>query len=477
MEFSNCLSEKPLLEALKKLHWHELTPVQEQVMPLWLETKNVLVQAKTGSGKTGAYLLPVLERIRWENNAPQCLILTPTRELAKQVKADVEALGKYKRIKCVALIGKEPMAFQIQDLRQKCHVVVGTCGRIWEHLQQGNMPLTALHDVIVDEADEMCRMGFLKTLTKILEQLPQPFSMCLCSATLDDKVAQLCDRYAFPYERIIVDETLWKAQIQSYAYYIQEAEKSEFIWKLLLQRADAATIIFCNTRDGCEQLYHNLKPRIPALSLLHGAMDQQERERELEHFRSGRSQVLIASDIAARGLDLDLVNTIVNYDLPVEKERFIHRAGRSARYQNEGQVISFITSANLERKKELEEYCGCKMIMADADLIRAQVDDEDARQHLYDQRCVHSEKSTVFHDDILKLYIYGGKKQKMRAKDIVGALCQIDGMTFDDIGVIQIQDWGSYVEILHGKGYEAMEKLNQTTIKNQHWKVEISNKQ
>lgn len=477
MEFAKYIQEDSILKALEKLGWTEMTPVQEQVIPLWLEQKNVFVQAKTGSGKTGAYLLPVLERIDWKENRPQCLILTPTRELAKQVKAEVEALGKYKRMKSVALIGKEPMSFQIQDLKQKCHVVVGTCGRILEHIQQGSLPLEMLHDVIVDEADELCRMGFWNTLSEILTQLFQPLHICLCSATMNKTVEQLCQRYASPYEKIIVDQECWKTQIQSVAYCIQETEKTEFLWKLLLYQAEPATIIFCNTRQMCEQLYHELQPRLPALSLYHGAMDQTHREQAIECFRSGQSQVLIASDIASRGLDIEHVKTVVNYELPLEKERWIHRAGRSARYQRAGQMISLMTPDEKECLTKWQEYCQCDIMMADPAPILAQVDDAFARQRLYDQRCIHDARSAVFQGDVLRLYIHGGKNKKIRAKDIVGALCQLDGITFEDIGAIQIQDWGSYVEIYHGKGYEAAEKLSQVTIKNRCLKVEISDKQ
>lgn len=477
MKFSNCINEESLLKALDKLQWRDMTPVQEQLIPLWAKPENVVVQAKTGSGKTGAYLLPVLERMIWKENAPQCLILVPTRELAKQVKEGVEALGKYKRIKCVTLIGKEPMAFQIQDMQQKCHVAVGTPGRVWEHLQQGNIPLPSLHDVILDEADEMCRMGFFDTVTAILHQLPQPYHTCLCSATLSEAVEQLCQRFASPYKKIIVDQKLWKGQIQNKAYLIPEAEKPDFLWKLLLHEADAATIIFCNTRNTCEQLYHYLRERIPSLSLLHGAMDQLSRMQELDRFRYGKTQVLIASDIAARGLDLPQVKTVINYDLPIEKERFIHRAGRSSRHHQAGRVISFITPAEQARKAELESYCECVMEIADSAVIRLQVDDENARRHLYEQRKEQTGIAAAFCDDTLRLYIHGGKNKKIRAKDIVGAICQIDGITFDDIGAIQIQDWGSYVDIYHGKGHEVMEKLNRGTIKNHHIKVEISHKQ
>lgn len=477
MKFANYLTEESLLKALDKMQWHDLTPVQEQVIPRWMKPMNIVVQAKTGSGKTGAYLLPVLERINWEENAPQCLILVPTRELAKQVKADVEGLGKYKRIKCVALIGKEPMAFQIQDMKQKCHVAVGTPGRILEHLHLGNIALHALRDVILDEADEMCRMGFFDTVTTILSQLPKPNHTCLCSATLSEDVERLCQQYASPYEKVIVDQDLWKGQIQSKAYLIQEAEKPDFLWKLLLHEADAATIIFCNTRNTCEQLYRYLQVRIEALSLLHGALDQQAREQELDRFRYGKTQVLIASDIAARGLDLPQVKTIINYDLPNENERFIHRAGRSARYLHEGRIISLIAPAEKQRKAELEAYCQCAMVVADPDVIRSQIDNEYTRCQLYGKRKEQAGKTAAFRDDTLRLYIHGGKNKKIRAKDIVGALCQIDGVSFDDIGVIQIQDWGSYVEIYHDKGHEVVEKLNQVTIKNYHLKVEISKKQ
>lgn len=477
MKFTQCIKEESILSALHKLGWDELTPVQEQVMPLWSKPENVVAQAQTGSGKTGAYLLPVLERIDWTENAPQCFILVPTRELAKQVKADVEALGKYKRIQCVALIGKEPMAFQIQDLKQKCHVVVATPGRAWEHLQQGSLLFHALTDVVLDEADEMCRMGFLTTVQEIFNRLPQRCHVCLCSATLSNDVEQLSQQYAAPYTKIIVERTLWKQNTQSIGYEITDREKSAFLWKLLLYEAPAAAIIFCNTRAACEQLYRELYGRGLSLSLLHGAMDQSQREQQWDRFRLGKTQVLITTDIAARGLDLTQAAVIINYDLPTENERFVHRAGRSGRYHHAGRVISLFTAADRKRKAELEDYCQQAMEAKDSDVIRAQEDDENTRCQFFSKRKEQEEKSAVFRDDTLRLYIHGGKNKKIRAKDIVGALCQIEDIDFADIGAIQIQDWRSYVEIYHGKGERAKDGLNQATIKKHRLKVEISRKQ
>ena len=477
MNFQDIIQEETLLAAIAKLNWKQPTEIQQQVIPLLKNKQNIVMQADTGSGKTGAYGLGILEQLKWENKTAQCLIIAPTRELALQIKNDIEHIGKYKRIKCTALIGKEPMEQQLHDLKQKHHVISGTPGRILDHIQQGNINLSSITHIVVDEVDELCAMGFYDTLCAILDAIVQPCCMCFCSATIDDAVCGLAERYTENYETISHCEEKLKKQFQNEVYQVSEADKPAFLWKLLLYQADSTTIIFCNTRDTCESVYRNIRKHMQEVAIYHGALDQQKRRQELEKLYSGQAQIMVASDIAARGLDIDKVDTIINYDLPNDAVRFQHRAGRSGRGNRSGHVITLADASQTDLLKQFQEALDCEFIRCAVDLINAQSDDPESLAKLLSKRQLKSGKAAAFHTDILRLYIHGGKKKKIRAKDLVGAICQIDTISFADIGVIEIQGNGSYVEILNHKGMQVYEQLKTLPIKNRHLKVEISHKQ
>lgn len=477
MDFKAYIREESILRALDVLGWHTPTPIQEQMFASFGRHRSIIMQAQTGSGKSGAYLLPVLDAVKWEENQVQCLILAPTRELASQIREECALLGKYKRIKSVALIGKQPMVFQIQDLHQKCHVAVGTPGRVLEHLRQGSLRTDRISHVVLDEADEMLQLGFRETLEQILNRLPEQAHYCLCSATMPDVTADFCAAYFPDCVKIGEAEALVPKTLFFDAYVIAQSQKDEFLWKLLLKEACSGAIIFCNTRATCEHVYLELKRHIDAVGLYHGAMEQAKREAVWVEFRYGTLQFLVASDIAARGLDSEAIEVIIHYELPLEKERFIHRSGRSGRNQQQGHVISLIDPLEVERCKEIERYSGIQMRFCDTELVLAQATDQTAVVHLTAQRKEKAEKKAAFCADVLRLYIHGGKKQKISAGDLVGAMTQFAGVTGDDIGVIQIQDYGSYVEILHGKGSYVYECLQRATIKKHRFKVEIAHHQ
>ncbi len=477
MEFQDYIQDPSIRKALDALQWKQPTAIQALTFPRFYEQRNLILRAQTGSGKTGAYALPCLDQLDWEENQIQCLILAPTRELANQIKTECEHLGKYKRIKCVSLIGKQPMAFQVQDLHQKCHIAIGTPGRILDHIRQGTLSLKALRWVILDEADEMVNMGFESSVRHILEALPSNLQYCLCSATMSEELTALCDAYLPDYEQIAPQSQLLPPSLSFLAYPLSECEKDEFLWHYLLYQPCASAIIFCNTRAKCEHVYHKFKERYSALTMLHGAMDQSARDHAWAQFQSGAAQFLIASDLAARGLDLVDVDKIIHYELPLEKERFVHRSGRSGRNQALGQVVILLAETQRTLFHELAQYANITIEMGQVEAIWAQPTDESSIARLACERKERTSKGQVFQQEILRLYVHGGKKKKISAKDIVGAICQIDGISGADIGVIQIQEYGSYVEILSGKGEVVLAHLQEMPIKKQRLKVEIAHHQ
>lgn len=477
MEFQDLIQEEALSAAIAKLNWKKPTVIQQKVIPLLKQQRNIVMRSDTGSGKTGAYGLGILEQLKWESKYAQCLIIAPTRELALQIKNDMEHMGKYKRIKAVALIGKEAMNQQIHDLKQKHHIICGTPGRIFDHIQQGNMKLTSLTHIVVDEVDELCAMGFYETVCDILAAISHACVMCFCSATVDENVIALADRFAKDYEIVASHEHKLKSHFKNEVYQISAQEKLSFLWKLLLYEADGTTIIFCNTRNTCESVYHSLKKHMKEITLYHGALDQQKRQCELAKLYSGAAQIMVASDIAARGLDIETVDTVINYELPHDSVRFLHRAGRSGRMNHQGHVISLIDETQAAYFPQLQAAIDCEFTVCDNEIINAQSDNEAALSKLLSKRKDKAVKGSGFHTDILRLYIHGGKNKKIRAKDIVGAICQIKDISFSDIGVIEIQENGSYAEILNGKGSYVYEQLCKLPIKNRRLKIEISRKQ
>lgn len=477
MNFKDLINDEALLKAVAKLNWQQPTLIQQKVIPLLRSHQNMIMQADTGSGKTGAYGLSVISDIQWEDKYAQCLIIAPTRELALQIKADMEHIGKYKRIKCVALIGKEPMAQQLHDLKQKHHIISATPGRLSDHIKQGNLSLNSITHIVIDEVDELCSMGFYDTVCEILDYIDHPCQYCLCSATIDEHVKALADRYAKSYEIVSVQEDKLKNSFINELYITENENLLSFLWKLLLHEASSSSIIFCNTREVSEALYHHIKKRLKQVVLYHGALNQQQRENELAKFYRGEAQIMIATDIAARGLDIEKVETIINYELPENAVRFLHRAGRSGRGKESGHVITLADARDTEQLKRLEAITECPFTLCDASVIHAQADDEAALQKLLAQRQQKQTKGAAFQNDIIRLYIHAGKNKKLRAKDIVGAICQLKSIDFDDIGVIEIQENGSYVEILNRKGHYVCEQLQKRPIKNRMLKVELSNKQ
>lgn len=479
MQFHEYIQSKQIKKSLEQLGWATMTNIQELAIPLLKQHHHVIMQAKTGSGKTGAYLLPILDQVNWQENHPFALIIAPTRELANQIKEECILLGKHKRIKCVSLIGKQPMNFQIQDLKQKTHVVCGTPGRILDHIRQGTLPMCNIQMVVLDEVDEICHMGFLEDIKSILNARSTQPTMCFCSATISAAVKELAEEYAVPYHICKPKDTSLKhSQLMQEGYQVSQQEKAAFLWKYLLLKQPSSAMIFCNTRATCKDVYHFLKQKLKNISILHGEMDQKERDNQMERFRNGETRWMIATDIAARGIDVEDIALIVHFEIPMEIDRFYHRNGRSGRMGQGGTTLALIDDVEMPLVKNLEMACQIQLEQKDkASIYQTKIDETKAIRQLESIQVKTKQKHTLVTEGITLLYIHAGKKQKLRPKDIVGAICQITGVTFHDIGVIQVQEYGSYVEILHDLGTLVEQELQYRPIKNKLRKVEKSRHQ
>lgn len=477
MNFNDYKIDERILQALDKLGYEKATDVQVKVLPALLKNEDLIVQAKTGSGKTAAFAIPLIDQIKWEENKPQVLVLTPTRELALQIKEDFDNIGTYKKIKTLAVFGKQPYKFQIHDLKQKTHVVVGTPGRVLDHLERGTMDVSMLRYLILDEADEMLNMGFIESVQSILEKLPSNRTTCLFSATMPEAIAALAKRFTKNAKHIIVqEESVVNKEIEAVAYEVKEHEKKEFLLKLLIHEMSASAIIFCKTQEHVNEVCEYLYANDLSVDKIHGGMLQEDRLENMNDFRLGKIQFLVASDVAARGIDVESIAHVINYDLPEEAERYVHRIGRTARVGHHGKAISFLSQYDDHRKEMIEEYIHASFQILDKEPILAVAITRDSLQALNDKVIHKEKKNKELKKDIVKLYLNGGKNKKIRPGDIVGAICEIPGVEAEDIGVIQVQEMGSYVDILNNKGQRVLEALRKSTIKGKTLKVQISKK-
>lgn len=460
-------------KALDLLNYKEPTKVQQLVIPEALTKKDLIVKSQTGSGKTASYGIPLCEFVDWEENRPQALVLAPTRELALQIKEDIFHIGRFKRLKVPALYGKASITFQMNELKLKSHIVVGTPGRVFDHIERGTLNTEKLSYLVIDEADEMLKMGFIEQVADILEKLPDNIITMLFSATVSPEIQKLAGKYMKNPVFIEVEaETLTVEKIEQVAYKTKEREKSSLLKDVLTVENPDACIIFCNTQedvnDVCDGLNHD---RFPCKKI-HGGMEQKERIRIMEQMKRGSFRYLVATDVAARGIDIENITHVINYNLPKAKENYVHRIGRTARNGKEGKAISFIGERETGYWAMIEDYTGNTIkILTNPDQETVEENREAFLAKIHSRPQLKKEKSHQLDKGITKIHINAGKKTKMRPGDVVGAICGIEGMTAEDIGVIEIQDISTFVEILNQKGDMVVRQLQDKNIKGRLRKV------
>lgn len=467
------LSEE-ITEALTLLGYTEPTKIQQEVIPLILEGKNIAAKSQTGTGKTAAFAIPVCEKIIWEDNLPQALVLEPTRELSVQVRDEIFYIGRKKRLKVPAVFGGFPIDKQIQTLKQKSHIVVGTPGRVMDHIRRDTLKLSEIRTLVIDEADLMLDMGFLEEVREIIEKLPKGSQILLFSATLGERIEDLISEYMPDAVSVILeDEKKTAALVEQSVCQMSPEEKYDVFLNILMKENPDSCMIFCGTREMVNVLYHKLsREKIPC-GMLHGEMEQRDRLRTIEDFRSGRFRYLIATDVAARGVDFEKITHVINYDFPTGRETYVHRIGRTGRNGSHGKAISLVTENDCRMRGMVEEFMGVKIPDADCP-VREEADEKAFRKSQKQSHPKRQRKGAALNGGITRLSIGGGKKSKMRAVDIVGTVCSIDGIEADDIGIIDIRDSLSYVEILNQKGEIVLEALQTKPMKGKIRKVRVT---
>lgn len=472
--FSNYELSQEILTALELLGYQTPTAIQQGVIPIMLEKKHVVAKAPTGSGKTAAFAIPICEQVTWDENAPQALILEPTRELTVQVRDEVFCIARKKRLKVPAVFGGFPIDKQMQTLRQKSHIVVGTPGRVMDLIRRGSLKLEKISHLVIDEADQMLDMGFIDEVKEIIELIPRNSGISLFSATLKPEIRQLVEEY-IKGMHLVEPEEAPAPDITQKLYDTDSENKYNTLLDILIAENPENCIIFCGTKEMVNVLFQKLRRSRVFCGMLHGDLDQKERLKTVEAFRRGGFRFLIATDVAARGVDFENVTHVINYDFPTGRETYVHRIGRTGRNGKSGTAVSLVCEEDRRMLKMIEEYTGWEL-----PLLECPVREQDSEKAFWKKQREKAEampkKGAALQQGITCLAIGGGRKSKLRAGDIVGAICSVEGITTEDIGIIDIRDSMSYVEILNEKGAYVLEQLQERPIKGKNRKVSIGRK-
>ena len=443
MKFETLKLTEAMQNNLKELGFVKMTEIQEQSLPYTLEGLDIIAQAKTGSGKTLAFGIALLQKINVKKFEPQALIMCPTRELADQVAVELRKIARFQHnIKILTLCGGSPMRAQIQSLYHGAHVIVGTPGRIQDHIGKDTLNLKMINTVVLDEADRMLDMGFIDVMKHILEHVPKKRQTMLFSATFGDDIDALSSKITNNPEMVKVEGV--EENIKQIFYLTHKDQKFEALLKLLRTYKPESSIVFCNMKVLVKEVAQGLQDEgFDALDL-HGDLEQIDRIETLLQFANRSCSVLVATDVAARGLDIDDVDVVINYDLPRDDESYVHRIGRTARAGKSGMALS------LGSKFELSKIPNAEVKYLD-DL------DEDL--------------SITLQASMRTLCLAGGKKNKLRAGDILGTLCVAIGLNKEDVGKINLQDRHTYVAIKKSAFEKAFKGFQKEKIKGRNFRV------
>ena len=456
-----------LLKAIHILNYQSPTKVQEQVIPTVLAQKDIIVKSQTGSGKTAAFAIPICQLVDWEENKPQALVLTPTRELAIQVKEELFHIGRFKRLKVAAIYGGTSFYNQQKELKQKTHVVVGTPGRVIEHIENRTFDTSKVKYLVIDEADEMLDMGFIEQLETIITSLPQQHMTILLSATMPIDIKSLCSKYMKdPIQVEIEEENKAADSISQERYTVNEIDKMGLLRDITIVENPDSCIIFCNTKQKVDEVYRELANLEYTCKKIHGGMEQRDRLKVMNDFKQGYFRYLVATDVAARGIDIDNISLVINYDIPQDRESYVHRIGRTGRIGKLGRAITFVTLNEIRFLNDIYQYVGKEIPLKqrpEKETVNKAKQDFDEK--IYTTPEIKETKGAQLSKEIMKLHINAGKKTKMRAVDIVGTICAINGITAGDIGIINIIDVSTFVEVLNNKGELVFQELQKTPIK------------
>jgi ATP-independent RNA helicase DbpA len=458
VDFSTLPLSPPMLANLRQLGYLQMTPIQAASLPAALGGADLIAQARTGSGKTAAFALPLLARLDPRRFAVQALVLCPTRELADQVTAEIRRLARAEEnIKVVTLCGGVALRGQLSSLAHGAHIVVGTPGRVLDHLERGSLQLDALGTLVLDEADRMLDMGFLDDIATVVRQCPKERQTLLFSATYPEGIAKLAGQFMKNPQQIAVATQHDEGKIRQRWYEVKDSERLHAVGLLLNSFRPQSTLAFCNTKQQCRELAQVLQAQGFSALALSGELEQRERDQVLVQFANHSCSVLVATDVAARGLDIAQLEAVINVDVTPDAEIHIHRIGRTGRAGAEGLALSLASLDEMGRVGKIEQLQGreCEWHPL-AELAAAAVDAEGPLQ-----------------PPMATLQITGGRKDKIRAGDVLGALTGEAGFTREQVGKISINEFSTYVAVDRRIAHEAAHKLSTGRVKGRSVKVRL----
>ena len=473
---------KDIIKSLNNLNYKKPSRVQSEVIPNLLNKENVIVKSQTGSGKTASFAIPICESIDINDNNVQALIVAPTRELALQIKEEISLIGRLKKIRCSAIFGKQPIKEQIAELKQRVHIVVATPGRIIDHIGRGTIKLDKVKFFIIDEADKMLNKGFIEDMETILTKLPKESIKGLFSATIDENISIICNKYMknpVTIEIKDIEKEILKKQIIEKYIKVDKENRYETLKKIIYSECPNSLIIFANTKNNVIDLYSKMKKDKFLVQQLHGDMSQDKRLFMIKDFKENKFNILVSTDVASRGIHIDNISLVINYEVPRDKENYVHRIGRTGRQNKFGKAITLVSQKEGKYLEEIESYTGFKLNeieKIDADkFISGKFRLKENEKNLLKRRKEKKIEKEV-NSEVTRIYLNAGKKKKIRVIDIVGTINNLEGINNEDIGVVEVQDLCSYVDLLNNKGNKFLRKYREITIKKKLVKVRKDNK-
>lgn len=524
MNFEELCLDPRILRAVTEMGFEQASPIQAKSIPIALEGKDMIGQAQTGTGKTAAFGIPMLQRVDPHNKKLQAIVLCPTRELAIQSANEIRRLAKFMHgIKVLPVYGGQEITKQIRSLKGGVQVVIGTPGRVIDHINRRTMKLEHVGAIILDEADEMLNMGFREDIETILEKLPKERQTLLFSATMPKPIMDIAKTYLKKPELVkVIKKELTVPKIDQFYYEVNPRKKSEVLSRLLDMYDPELSLVFCNTKRKVDELVEDLKGRGYFAEGLHGDMKQSQRDRVMNGFRNGRTDILVATDVAARGIDVDDVEAVFNYDVPQDDEYYVHRIGRTGRAGRSGRAFTLVVGREIYKLKDIQRYCKTKIkrqpvpsidditdIKAEKileragdviqsenlskmiDILEKHLDETDysavemaaaflmmemGETGIEDMADTEDFGDTGAEPGMVRLFINIGKKQRVRIGDILGAIAGESGMEGRLVGAIDMYDSYTFVEVPREHASDVIEAMKNARIKGKNVNVEPAKK-
>jgi ATP-independent RNA helicase DbpA len=440
---------------LERLGYLEMTAIQAASLPAALLGKDIIAQAKTGSGKTAAFALTLLTNLNARRFAVQSLVLCPTRELADQVTTEIRRLARADdNIKVVTLCGGVPLRGQLATLEHGAHIVVGTPGRVMDHLERGSLKLDAMNTLVLDEADRMLDMGFFDDIVTVARQCPKERQTLLFSATYPEGIAKLSAQFMREPLTVKVQAQHAEGQIEQRWYQVEDSERGEAVSLLLNHFRPASALAFCNTKAQCRRLVEALREQGFSALALYGELEQRERDQVLVRFANKSCSVLVATDVAARGLDIASLAAVINVDVTPDAEVHIHRIGRTGRAGETGLVLNLVSMDEMGSVGKIELLQG-----------------RESEWHKLDELKPTGQGKLV--PPMVTVHIQGGRKEKIRPGDVLGALTADLGYAREQVGKIDVNEFSTYVAVERSVAHDAARRLNEGRIKGKSVKVRV----